>query len=315
MDLRKLRALLAELGDRRRFYSDALREAGFTCSHVNEDWIETCCSKEDLDLHRRYLVEYAREALLADSTSDILFEDGANCRSAWLNELKSRRLSKFGPVTGMNTAEKRHLVHLSPCLRELSRVKESPAKNDRVHDNGLTQEFLKRRAHEVELHGAGIARLAATLHREERQPLRLQGFYARTVAEALEALGARLVHTVQMYGPRDAVSFSLGEQAEFILLPSISSSHSGAMPVTNGSVGMGFRLTSGEALSATQFQTDKYVVVNLQALLPQDFADYGRFSNDEELSLNILAWITAVGVLLPDALRALRGPGQAAIVH
>jgi len=314
MDLRKLRASLAELADRRPSYSDALRNAGFTCCHVNEDWIEKHCSKQDLDLHKRYLVEYAREALHRDSTSDIVFQDGPNCRSAWLNELKSKRLAQFGPVGEMTTPEKRHLVHLSACLRELGRVKESPDKNARAHDKRLTDEFLKRRADELDRHSNDTERIARVLSQEPRQLRDWQASYARKVAEVFESLGGHLVHTVQMYGPRDAVSFALGREAEFVLLPSISSSHSGTAPVRDGSIGMGFRLTSPKAIHATRFQSEEYVVVNLQALLPQDFADYGRFNNDKELSLNVLAWLAALGVLMPEVLRVLRGAAQQPIV-
>jgi hypothetical protein len=301
MDLGRLRDSLGVLADKLPLYSKSLRDTGFSCCHVDEDWINQNCTKENIAVHARYLIEYAREALVSDSTSKILFEDDLNCRSPWLNELKARRVAEFGPINGMKSAETRHLVHLSPCLRRLSELMESADRTAQGHQKALAETFSKRREHELRLQGAEIRRLITMVKVERPDAGTLQAFYATRVIEALASLGARLVHTVQMYGPRDAVAFKLQSDVELVLLPSVSSS----IPLS-GSVGMGFRLTVTDALTAKKFESDRYSVLHLQTLLPQEMVDYGRFSTLEQLCLNMLAWLSAVRILLPDVLDVLR---------
>lgn len=304
---RELRDLLAVLADKLPLYSRAVRDAGFSCCHVNEDWIEeNCTKKDDIALHRRYLIEYAREVLVSDSPSNILFEDGLNCRSSWLNELKAKRFAEFGPVDGMNSSKTRHLTALSPCLRELSRISEMPDRVARKHQETMVDAFVKRREHELSLHGEEIARCAAKLAVVERDEASLQAFYAARVAEVIAPLGARVIQTVQMFGSKKAVSFNFRGNLEFVLLPLISCSDPSRAQEPSGKVGMGFRFTTTDTLMAGKFEKDKYVVVHLYDLLPQEFLDYGRFNSPDELCLNILAWIAALRILLPDVMGVLR---------
>ncbi len=304
---RELRDLLAVLADKLPLYSRAVRDAGFSRCHVNEDWIQKNCTEEDIVLHRRYLIEYAREALVSDSSSNILFDDGLNCRSSWLNELKAKRFAEFGPVDRMESSKTRHLIDLSPCLRELSRISEMSDRAARKHQEAMVDGFVKRKEHELSLHREEITRCAAKLVDIERDEASLQAFYAARVAEVFAPLGARIVHTVQMFGPEEVVSFNFVDDMEFVLLPSISCADPSRAQVPSGTVGMGFRFTTTDTLMAGKFEKDKYVVVHLYALLPQEFFDYGRFDGREELCLNILARIAALRIILPDLLRRIRG--------
>jgi hypothetical protein len=45
---------------------------------------------------------------------------------------------------------------------------------------------------------------------------------------------------------------------------------------------------------------------SVHELLPNKFNGYGRFDKPEEFCLNVLAWMTAIRILLPDVLRTLR---------
>ena len=301
---RELRDSLAVLADELPLYWEALRHAGFSCCHVTEDWITQTCTESDVAIHRRYLIEYAREALVSDDASTIVYEDGPNCRSAWLNEIKAKRFAEFGPVHAMNTATTDHLKALSPCLRERRRIAQSSDSASRKHQTALVETFSKRRKYEIKLHGPDIRRCTAKLG-VQLDEIALQAFYAARLVEAFAPMGGRLVHTKQMYGPKDAISFNLSADSEFVVLPSISSSVRSGDPVTDGSVGMGFRITSPDALTANEYESSKYVVAHLYTLLPNEFFDYGRFNSRDELCLNILAWRAALQVLLPAVLQVL----------
>lgn len=299
MDSRNLRNSLAVLASNLPIYSEKIREAGFTCSHNAEDWIRITCSNEELAFHQRYLVEYAREALLSDSVSGILMNDELNCHSSWLNELKAKRYSDFGAIDNLlNSDEMRYKIELSPGLRKLSWVM---GLSDRTERNGLLDSFMQRREAELRLHREQIGFFVENIDQVQDESF-LQDLYARRVAEDLEYLGAQIVHSVQMYGSEAVVEFAVGSGMVFALIPIVSSRHGSFC----GSVGMGFRVTDAQTLRAPQFDKSKYAVAHLHSLLPKEFSEYGRFSSAEEFALNVLSWLAALKVLLPDVLRVLR---------
>lgn len=299
MNLKRLRDSLAVLATNLPTYSTKIREAGFACSHNVEDWIKTTCTEEEVAFHERYLIEYAREALLLDSTSGILMNDELNCRSRWLNELKAKRYSEFGPIDSLlKSDETRYKIELSPGLRKFSRM---IGLRDGTAHSGLIDSFMARREAELTLHRATIGFFVENIGGMTDEAF-LQDYYARRVAEAFEDFGSQIVHSAQMYGTEAVVEFTVGKGLAFVLIPVASSLHNSF----SGSVGMGFRVTESAALRAATFDKSKYAVAHLHSLLPKEFSEYGRFSSAQEFALNVLSWIAALRVLLPDVLRVLR---------
>lgn len=306
IDLKRLRAGLTVLADRLPLYSDLLRHAGFSCCHIDDDWIQSNCARDDLSFHRRYLIEFAREAIASDSPSKILYSDEPNCRSGWLNELKTKRLTAFGPEDKLfASSSTRHLVELSPCQRELSRIRERPDQAAAEADDGLVREFENRWQNELQLHRERIDSLKVAMGKGTLDEAYLQEFYAAQMAEAFAFLGARLIPTVQRYGPELVVSISLGKEIEFVLVPTITCSERPGNEVTSGKVGMGYRLAFFDALRSGSFDKSKYEVLHLYSLFPKELMDYGRFSNSNDFCLNVLARIAALKHVVPDVVREL----------
>ena len=307
-----LRDSLAPLSANVAHYIAKLRDAGFSCSHVRQDWIEEHCSAADKSAHARYLLEYIGEALSADKPAEILFTDSQDCHSAWLRAAKETRLKSHGAVAQLLAQRAtRHLVELSPCLREQARITESALPRDREQMDAWTQTFVARRAEELLAHSEAIASSRSRLP-VARNEVSLQAFFAAEVLAAFEALGARSVPTLRRNQAlqRDeqivAVVFEVADDCLFVLLPSVVSSAPAKSKAFEGTLGIGFRLMTPAALAAPKFEFGRDTVLHLHELLPNKFNGYGRFDKPEEFCLNILAWTAALRILLPDVLQTLR---------
>jgi hypothetical protein len=69
MDCKNVAQTLARLADGLPSYGAELRQSGFECCHVNDDWIERNCGAADVTTHKRYLIEFAREVLATGKPS------------------------------------------------------------------------------------------------------------------------------------------------------------------------------------------------------------------------------------------------------
>lgn len=115
LQLASLRSALAPLSQNIPDYYRQIRAAGFASCLVNEDWIELKCDPASLDIHRTYLGELFREAMVRGSVTDIVYTDRADCHSTWLNEQKARRLAKVGRIEQLGDGPStRHQKELSP---------------------------------------------------------------------------------------------------------------------------------------------------------------------------------------------------------
>lgn len=317
LDLKSLRSSLAVLASRLPEYFTHLRAAGFECSHVNEDWIEDRCSADDVEVHKRYLMEFACEVLTTGNASPD-FGDEQNCQSAWLNELKAARLAQHGPYENLTKGpHAHHLEQLSPGWREFMRVRESSALADQAQVADQLATFVHRQAEEIEAHGEAIAGSRSRLP-ALRDALSLQAFFASELVKAFRSLGAHAELTMRRNQAlqRDervvAVVFDLNDDYLFVLLPSVVLSGRAKSKAFEGTLGIGFRLMTLPALGAPRFEFDRDTVVPLHELLPNKFSGYGRFDKLEEFCLNIIAWAAALQMLLPDVLQTLRATAAAA---
>ena len=300
MDLRQLRDALAPLADKLHNYSEVIYDAGFTCCHINDDWLEANFSVKDIEFHKKYLIEFAREAITLDSTSTIIYTDELNCRSKWLNELKANRLKMYGSVDIIRKSWKTtHLSQLSPCLQELLRIADSPEPLDSQKSASLMESFIRRRAYELVFHDEQIKDCLVELDLQDEASL--QSFYTEQLMDAFRPFGAEIFNTAQMYKQAQVIAFNLGGDLMLVLYPIVTCSE-----LPKGSIGMGYRLTNIDTLKAEKYEKGKYVVLNMSTLLPSEFIDYGHFSTRKELCLNMLANISSVKVLLPDVLNVLR---------
>ena len=311
VDCKERSHALARLADQLPRYSIELRQAGFACCHVNDDWIEAHCSVADVETHKRYLIEFAHEVLATGKPSPD-FGDEQSCRSPWLNELKAARLARHGPHEQLwKSPHTRHLDQLSPGWREFMRVRESssPADQAQVADQAAT--FVHRQREEISAHSEAIA---SSLNRlpAARDELSLQAFFAAELLLTFEALGARAAPTLRRNQAlqRDeqivAVVFDLADDCFFVLLPSVVSSALAKSKAFEGTLSIGLRLMASAALTAPKFEFGRDTVLYLHELLPNKFNGYGRFDSPEEFCLNILAWTAALRILVPDVLQTLR---------
>lgn len=294
-----------------RYYVE-IRDMGFSCCHVRQDWIEEHCSAADQQAHARYLVEYISEALSTDKPSEILFTDSQNCHSAWLRTAKEVRLNSHGTVEQLLAQRTtRHLIELSPCLREQSRITESALPCDRAQVDAWTQAFVARRAVELVAHSEGIASRRDRLPNESGE-LSLQAFFTDELIQALKALDARAEPTLRRNQTlqRDehiaAVAFDITDDCLLVFLPLVVLSASEKSKMFEGTLSIGFRLMTPAALSASKFEFGRDTVLHLHELLPNKFNGYGRFDKPDEFCLNVLAWAAALRIVLPDVLQTLR---------
>jgi hypothetical protein len=318
VDCKQRSEVLARLADQLPRYSIELRQAGFACCHVNDDWIEAHCSVADVVTHKCYLIEFAREVLATGKPAPD-FGDEQSCRSPWLNELKAARLVKHGPhKQRWKSPHTRHLDQLSPGWREFMRVRESssPADQAQVADHVAT--FAHRQREEISAHSEAIA---SSLNRlpTTHDELSLQAFFAAELLLTFEALGARAAPTLRRNQALQcdeqivAVVFDLADDCFFVLLPSVVSSAPTKSKAFEGTLGIGLRLMTSSALAAPKFEFGRDTVLYLHELLPNKFNGYGRFDKPEEFCLNILAWTAALRILLPDVLQTLRAAATATV--
>ena len=314
VDCKSFGSALAVLVDRLPSYFAQLREVGFACCHVNDDWIERQCNAADVAVHKRYLVEFAREVLATGKPSPD-FGDELNCLSPWLNDLKAQRLAKYGRHEDLwKNWQTRHLGQLSPGWREFFRVKESPDPADQMHVADQVATYVQRLSEEVKAHSEAIARCRNRLP-PSRKELALQAFFAEHLVAAFEPVGARMVPNLlrNQVLRRDeqiaAVIFDAADDCRFVLLPLVVQS-AGAKRL-GGTLGIGFRLMTQAALDAPKFEFGRDTVLYLHELLPNKFNGYGRFDKPEEFCLNVLAWTAALRILLPDVLQTLRAVATA----
>lgn len=302
---------LARLADHVSRYSAELRQAGFACCHVNDDWIAQHCGAADIALHMRYLSEFAREVLTSGKHSPD-FGDAQDCHSPWLNELKAMRLAAYGPDALLwANPDKRHLAQLSPGWREFMRVKGSSAHADQMQAANQIASFMKRRSDEMAAHSEAIAGCRDRLP-TAHDGLSLQAYFASELMAIFESLGAQIGTTLQRNQiiQRDerivTVTFFIAEDCLFVMSPVVTLSAPAKPKAFEGSLGIGFMLASPTALAAPTFDFKAGTVVHLHELLPSKFNGYGRFSDREEFCLNVLAWKAALRILLPDVLHPLR---------
>lgn len=317
VDGKSLRNSLAGLAERVPDYFLQLRSEGFECSHVSDDWIEHQCAPADVVVHKRYLIEYAREVLASDDPFAILPRDELKCRSPWLNELKARRLSGYGPEEVLSQSpQTRHLVQLSPGWREFVRVRESSARVDLLQVGDQAATFASRRAEEIEENREAIVRCIGTLP-ATRDEQHLQQFFARHLEATFGELGIRSARTLYRNQALRRDELTVAEffeivvgEASFVLLPTVICSSAATLA---GTLNVGFRLMSPAALDATKFEFGRDIVLYLHELLPHKFSGYGRFDKPEEFCLNIFAWTAALRILLPDVLQTLRAAATASL--
>lgn len=268
-----LQSSLPILAERLPDYFSRLRIAGFSCCHVNEDWIETQCNEDDVAMHKRYLVEFAREVLATGKLSPDL-----SASLGW---------------------------------REFMRVRESLAFIDQAKVANQLATFVHRRTDEIRAHREAIASLSDRLH-EPFNETSLQAFFAREVVATFGHLGAHALpilrrnQALQHDEQTVAAVFKIESNCSLVLLPSVVSSAATTSSAIEGALGIGFRLMTPTAMLAPKFEFGRDTVLHLQELLPNRFNDYGRFDNVEEFCLNILAWTSALHILLPDVLETLR---------
>jgi hypothetical protein len=303
--------VLAQLADQLPRYFAEVRQAGFSSCHVNDDWIEQHCAPVDVQTHKRYLIEFARE-VLATGKSSPDFGDEQTCRSAWLNELKAARLATHGPYELLwKIPHMRHLQQLSPGWREFMRVRESSSPADQAQVADQVATFVHRQQEEIRAHSEAIASSRSRLP-STRDELSLQAFFAAELAKVFEVLGARAASTLRRNQAlqRDekivAAIFEIADDCFLVLLPSVVSSAPAKSRAFEGSLSVGFRLMTRAALEALKFEFGRDTVMHLHELLPNKFNGYGRYTAPEEFCLNILAWTAALRILLPDALQTLR---------
>lgn len=314
MDCRHRAHTLARLADQLPEYAVRLRQVGFECCHINDDWIERRCTPDDVAMHKRYLVEFARE-VLATGNPSISSSDRQDSLSSWLNELKAQRRAKHGPYEALwKSVNTRHLEQLSPGWREFMRVRDSSSSVDRAKVADQVATFIGRQAGEIRAHGEAIASCRERLPAERDERV-LQAFFSEELVLTLAQLGARVARTLvrnqvlQCDEETAVVIFDLARGCVFALLPSVvSAAKSG---VVEGTLGVGFRLMTPTELAAPKFEFGRDIVLHLHELLPNKFNGYGRFTTPEEFCLNILAWAAALCILLPDVLQTLRAAATA----
>jgi len=307
MVMKKLRDLLACLADRLPDYYQAVRDAGFTTCLVNEDWTEQHCDPKDVEFHKRYLIEVAKEALASDKPTEIVYTDALNCKSSWLNEIKARRLAEHGSIDDLSKNWKtRHLEQLSPCLGARLRLSDSPHPADKRQIANMVAEFVQRREGELACHYGEIGRCIRRLPAQFDEAT-LQTFFAQHLVEQFQEQGAVLKKTMRPKGQISIIAFDLLGKVTFAVNPNMTvRSEKESKKLPSGRLSVAFRLMENDAVESPTFLRERQLVVQLTNLLPNEFNDYGLFEGREEFCLNVLAWENAIRILLPDTLRTLR---------
>ena len=306
------RIALAALAGRVPDYAAGLRSAGFDSGLAHDDWIADACSAEHLSIHKRYLVEYAGEVLAASKPSTILHSDELDCRSDWMNELKRRRRREHGDVDALTRSPaRRHLVELSPGLREFIRVRLSSRAEDRSQAARQGEVHAQRRHAEMTRHRAAIDDLGAGM-RPLDGPLTLRHQLSAWLSDAFASHGMQRGETLmrnqvlQRDEPVPANYLPVADGRWLVIQPSAHVSMSEDGRRLAGTMGFGFRLISPEAFHAPRFVFGRDLVIQLAELLPSRMESYGAFEGPEDVCLNYLAWRAALQMVLSDAISVLR---------
>lgn len=307
MNLHAFREALGSLSERIGDYWESIRSAGFTSCFVNEDWIHEHCKTRDIETHKRYLTEFAKELLLGGNAGDVLYTDSLNCKSTWLNELKAQRLAQHGRVEAIQDQSQRlYISQLSPCLREVLRQSASKYAADRKQVKQQQEEFVRRREGEFAYHHEEISRLSAEVPSQLDESM-LQAWFAESLGRRLEEEGAVIKSMVRPEGRVNVVVFDVAEHVVLALNPNMTvRAPEASEKRPSGRLSIGFRLVEKDAIEAPVFSKERQLVLPFANLLPNEFNDYGLFEGREELALNVLAWQTALEALIPDSCRLLR---------
>jgi hypothetical protein len=273
-----------------------MRARGLESCFVNEDWIAANCKNEIIDIHRAYLVEYAREELTCADPSKIIYSDELNCQSSLLNELKGQRLANWGRVDDlMASPHTSHLAQLDPALRSMLAYDNLASKKWR------SGEFVIRRQKEMDLYSI-----------EPREPWQRIGI-------------AQEVRTAVMRSIMEALPFmrewiSIDVEAGLRTHPSLcmKDREGGALVIRGlvqfdteldvwegGSIGMALFFANSDHLNPMHCTiSDRCLIpLRLHALLPSNFSGIGRFEGIAEFNCAFESWKIALKVCMQEILR------------
>lgn len=302
-NLRELRNAISVLSDKIPQYFEILRLNGFVTCFVNEDWMRQVSSREEINLHDRYLIEMARETLASDKPAEIIYTDSLDCRSSFLNELKRERILKHGTIDFLNSgAGTMHLKELSPCVQKLMKLSYEPSGSEKLVLGNLIDEFSCRRKGEMEMHREKLGAMRRKFPTISREAM-LQDFFAEALHDQLVEYKGRVVELVRPRGRIKSVIFDLVDDVALCILPNvICGNESSPSEGYSGRTGVGFRLLTKEAIASPIYRSDEQIVLDMACLLPSGFGDYGVYDGREEFCLNVLAWQCALGILIHDVL-------------
>lgn len=299
------RRSLTVLADRMPRYWEHIRNAGFECSHAINDWIARSCSHADKELHYKFLVEYAKEALIADDPSEIIYSDEAHLQSEWLSERKAVRRRLYGEANELSEPGRQHLLQLSPCLQEVIRARSSLEVSDVNEISRQLHDIRTRRNLELKLHERSVSRLRMSIGFPDSANLRLA--MTKPMIDRLPAFNVEAMMLRDQSIGRDLQAPVLVAEIQaphvLVLVPVVARTN---LEAESGSLGVAFRLMKAESLKATQFDFQRDVNLCLQEVLPNRLSEYGQFDTVDGACLNMLAWSVAASMIANDALSVLR---------
>lgn len=301
MGVDHLREKISRIGSGVLDYHRKIEASGYVCCFFRSRWFASSFSKKDWECHIKYLAEYARESLLLESDSAILFDDEYECRSEFLRSLKRERYDRYGSVKNiLGDPETSHLIEISPCYREHSRIRQAsdPASINIARE--LQAEFLTMKENEI-LMNLRVSEIlkGVPLSFQENE---IQEFYCNHIYEVLSRFGFFLKGAMQSgFGVENIVYCDLGDGLIFIIRPTVS--YGGQdLDYVSGVMGMGYLIARKDAISSPVYQRDLYSNLNISALFPEKLESYGFFRSKNEFCLNILAFGAAINSVIDDIL-------------
>jgi len=296
------RERLSKIGRNVLDYHRDLDKLGYSCCFYRSRWFYLNFNREDWACHIRYLAEYAAEALLLQSDSVILFDDEYKCRSEFLQSLKEARYNLYGPVKSiLGRSETSHLVELSPCYREYSRIRQARDAVSVAKANRLQSEFLDLKDKEMQENRMVSGALNSL-------PINfcegaIQEFYCGYIFKSLMSYGSFFKAVIKLgFEEEHVVYCQLNDGSAFIIRPTVSF---GGEESGSGSMGLGFLIAEKNAMSSSVYRRDQYSNLNISSLFPEKLGSYGFFRSREEFCLNVLAFSSALNVVIGDILRSL----------
>lgn len=284
-------------------YHRRIEDAGFSSCFVREKWYEKSCSKKDFECHRLYLKEYASEAISVASKEAIIFDDNYVCSSQFLRKLKVQRYLRYGPIESiLKNPETAHLSELSPCSREFFRMRQSRDELSRRISENLHTDFLSQKEVEI-LSTPGVDILLRSLPKDLHERS-LQSFWVRHMYLTISRLGDFYeIDTPGMFGGMlRAITFRMTDDIVLLIRPSVSSELFEGNP--EGSMGVGFFLAEEKKLQTCEnHQMLGLDNLNLTVVFPDEFDSYGFFGSAREFCLNVLAFCSAIKIIMPDIIR------------